>query len=311
MRYFYFAPIVVAVVILLAVICVLWMWRKRWAIRKVWQSSREEKEEKLNNALSAFGFCYDRENDAVCSGMNPWQREWGYCKAYDEGAAAMYMIFDCEPIYFDYNGARYLIELWKGQYGCTTGAEIGIYVNREGDRDKSPDLLFYESVSDEERLPMRFVLYRNGEKILERSELHWWLTGFQVGMYSEPEELSMEVGIAFPNIRMCNAFCEGLIRAGYQRSSIRMEQLAVYFKFSVPYSEQPDTCGRDCHKRIQRRNRKNCKRYCRVSKPFAETLNKINYIGYCFPLLYRAIRRMGTKSNGRKLQKYRRKMERK
>lgn len=311
MRYFYFVLIVVAVVAVLIGICALLVTlRKRWAVRKVQQSSRKEKEEKLNNALSAFGFCYDSENDAICSGLNSWQREWGYCRAYDEGAAAMYMIFDCEPIYFDYNDARYLIELWKGQYGCTTGAEIGFYVNREGDVDKAPDQLFYDCVSDEERLPMRFVLYRNGEKILERSELHWWLTGFQVGMYSEPEELSMEVGIAFPNVRMCNAFCEGLLRAGYQRRNIRIEQLTVYFKFDIPYSEQPDTRGKGCRKRIQRHNRKNCKLYCRVSKPFAETLNKINYIGYCFPFLYRIIRCMGMKTNSRKLRKYKRKMYR-
>ena len=32
-------------------------------------------------------------------------------------------IIDCEPIYFSYGGKRWLIELWKGQYALTTGAE--------------------------------------------------------------------------------------------------------------------------------------------------------------------------------------------
>lgn len=312
MRYFYFvliAVLVVAVLIAIGVLC-MW-WRKKWAVRKVWQSSTEEKEKKLNNALAAFGFLYDRENDAVCSGMYPWQREMGYCAAYDEGAAAMYMIFDCEPIYFDYGDGHYLIELWKGQYGCTTGAEIGLYVNREEHPDKSPAQLFYECVGDEERIPMGFALYKNGEKILERSELHWWLTGFQVGMYSEPEELTMEVGLAFPNGMMCNAFCEGLLRAGYERRNIRVEQYRVYFRFETPHSEQPDICGNRCRKRIQRRNHKNCRLYNRVTKPFAETLNKINYIGYCFPLLYRIVIRMGMKTNRRKWKKYKNKMNRK
>lgn len=309
MRYFYFILIVVLVLLFLAVIGALGMWlRKRWAVRRVWQSSFEEKEKKLNSALSVFGFGYDRENDAICSGMYPWQREMGYCKAYDEGAAAMYMIFDCEPIYFDYGGGHYLIELWKGQYGCTTGAEMGFYVNREDDPEQAPEKLFYESVKDEERIPMGFALYRNGERILERSALHWWLTGFQVGMYAEPEELSMEVGLAFPNAVMCSAFCEALLRVGYERSSIRVEQYRVYFRFDTAHSGQPGICGKRCRKRVQRRNYKNCRLYCRVSKPFANTLDKINYIGYCFPLFYRIVIRMGMKSSARKLRKYRRKM---
>ena len=37
------------------------------------------------------------------------------------------MVFDALPIYFDYRGRTWLIELWKGQYGINTGAELGIY----------------------------------------------------------------------------------------------------------------------------------------------------------------------------------------
>ena len=108
MRCFYFWLIVVAILVFWAGIVILGVQlRKRWAIRKVQQGIPEEKEKKLNHALAAFGFCYDPQNDAVCSGMYPWQREAGYCKAYDEAAATMYMIFDCEPIYFDYGGAHY------------------------------------------------------------------------------------------------------------------------------------------------------------------------------------------------------------
>lgn len=311
MRYFYIVLVVAIVLLLVAVIIALCVkWRKYRAMRKVQLLSQEEKEERLNHALASFGFAYDEENDAICSGMYPWQRETGYCKAYDEGAASMYMIFDCEPIYFDYGGARYLLELWKGQYGCTTGAEIGFYVNREEDREKAPDRLFYECVSDEERIPMRFALYRNGEKILERGEVHWWLTGFQVGMYSEPEDLVMEIGLAFPNAMLCSAFLEGLLRAGYQRKDIYMEQYRVYFRFDRPHSEQPDSCGQCCRNRIQRRNRKNCNLYCKVTEGLENTPDKINYIGYCFPLLYKIVIRLGMKNNKRKLGKYKKRMYR-
>ena len=39
----------------------------------------------------------------------------------------MGMIIDCEPVRFYYGGKKWLIELWKGQYGMTTGCEIGVY----------------------------------------------------------------------------------------------------------------------------------------------------------------------------------------
>ena len=237
--------------------------------------------------------------------MYPWQREMGYCYAYDEGAPAMYMVFDCEPIYFDYDGRRYLIELWKGQYGCTTGAEIGLYVNRDDNRGESPEKLFYECVGDDERLPMQFELYKNGEKILERSALHWWLTDFRVGMYSWADELTLSVGICFPNSTMCRAFCEGLLQAGYSRNEINLEQYCVFFYFKRPFTPQPDICGNRCRRRIMRRNCRNCRLYCRLTKCFCSTLDRISYIGFCFPLLYKIIIRLGMKCNKKKMKRCR------
>lgn len=306
MRIFYTILIVLAILLLAAgVICLLIRLRMCFAKRKVRNTCVEDKKRHLNEALAPFGFCYDEKNDAICSVMYPWQREMGYCRAYDESAFAMNMVFDCEPIYFHYNGARYLLEVWKGQYGCTTGAEIGLYVNRSGDRRKSPEELFYECVEDDERLSMAYTLYKDGKVIQERRAVHWWLTGFCVGMFSDREELTMEVGIAFPNSAMCSAFCTGLLQAGYERNAIRMANCSVYFKFDIPHSPQPNICGRWCRRRVMRRNQRNCRRYCKISKCFCTTLDKITYIGYCFPLLYRTLIRIGTKCNKRKLRKRR------
>jgi len=44
---------------------------------------------------------------------------------YDEAAAPLGMIVDCEPIHFEYKGKRWLIQFWKGQYDLPTGAEVG------------------------------------------------------------------------------------------------------------------------------------------------------------------------------------------
>ena len=298
MRIFLFIFIVILLLALLVT------FRLSYAKSKVRYTDTETKIRRLNAALKPFGFQYDEQNDDICTGMYPWQRELGYCKAYDKAAFAMYMVFDSEPIYFNYNGARYLLEVWKGQYGCTTGAEIGLYVNRSDDFDKEPEELFYECVEDAERLPMTYALYKNGEKIQERSGVHWWLTGFLVGMFSDKSELAMEVGIGFPNFQMCNAFYDGLLRAGYTRNTIYVEQNRVYFRFDEPVSPQPSVCGGRCRKRVMKQNQKNCRLYCKVSKGFDTTLDKITYIGYCFPLLYRTLIRMGMKSGKKKLLKY-------
>ncbi len=301
MRIFYTVLIVLGILLILFLLTRL---RMLYANRKVRNTDAETKIRKLNTALDAFGFQYDELNDAICSGMYPWQREMGYCTAYDKHAFAMYMVFDCEPIYFTYNGARYLLEVWKGQYGCTTGAEIGLYVNRSDDWEKSPEELFYECVEDEERLPMTYTLYKNGQKIQERSAVHWWLTGFEVGMFSDKSELTMEIGIAFPNAAMCSTFCEGLLQIGYDRQTIYVEHNRVYFRFDRPYSLQPTACGKWCSRRVMRRNRRNCKLYFKVSGKYNTTLDRISYIGYSYPLLYRTLIRLGMKTGKRKLRKY-------
>ena len=292
MRYFYIGLAVLVLLVLLFILfCCL---RKKWAEKRVCLLGREIKQRRLEEALSVFGFCYCARDDSISSVMHPWQREMGYCRAYDEAAPSMNMVFECEPVYFDYNGRHYLIEFWKGQYGCTTGAEIGVYVHNGG-ADGHPESLFYESVGDEERLPMRFALYKRDRIIFERSGVHWWLTGFEVGMFSAAKELRMEIGICFPNRKMCMAFCEGMVRMGCAPEKIRVEQTWVYFTFDRPWSSQPAFYSARYLRRINRKNRRNCRRYCRITKCFCSTLDKICYIAYCFPCLFRSIRRIGTR----------------
>lgn len=181
----------------------------------------------LNQVLEEAGYSYDTSQDIFYSNLNAWQRDMGYCRLYDEAAALLSMIIDCEPIYFNYNNKHWLIEFWKGQYGMTTGCEIGVYstdgpVLNTGIYNNT----FYDCASDEELLDMSFTLRKNGKTLLERRGRHWWLTGFKLGEFSEPWELVAYINITLKDKEMRNEFIKGLIKAGYSKRD------SYYWEFS-------------------------------------------------------------------------------
>ena len=125
----------------------------------------------LAHAVYAAGFEYDPAQDIIYSRMDPLQRSFGYAYGYDVAALAMSADIDCEPIFFDYDGKHWMIELWKGQYGLETGCEIGVYTRpigspaagyalldatigqRPGDGTPSHNL-FYDCASNADRLEL-------------------------------------------------------------------------------------------------------------------------------------------------------------
>ena len=92
------------------------MIRRKRAICKVCGMCEDEKVCLVNDMIVPFGFEYVREEDIFANTMNGWQRAFGYCRLYDRSAYYFNMVFDSEPIYFDYGERTWLIEFWKGQY---------------------------------------------------------------------------------------------------------------------------------------------------------------------------------------------------
>jgi hypothetical protein len=95
----------------------------------------------------------------------------------------MGMVIDCEPIIFNYNNKTYMIELWKGQYDLSTGAEIGIY-EKIGD-DPIMNSPICACASEDNMLQMSYTLKKNGNEVFSVNsdkanttevEKHWWLT---------------------------------------------------------------------------------------------------------------------------------------
>jgi len=209
----------------------------------------------LAKVVFAAGFLYDPQQDIIYSRMDALQRRFGYAYGYDALALLGNMVIDCEPIFFDWGGKYWMIELWKGQYGLETGCEIGVYnrspgqkspfyafldatVGNRGDSNQSHNL-FFDCASDKELLEMSFTLNRRGQKLFSRGpEKHWWLTGFKWGELSSPDDLSMDASIKFPDPTMSQAFVNALKGVGYQKVDAPPGG-PVRFTFDKTHSHQP------------------------------------------------------------------------
>ncbi|MBD5105650.1 MAG: DUF4474 domain-containing protein [Lachnospiraceae bacterium] len=308
MKYVYVGIGILLIILLICLICYL---KKRHAMKCVCRRCKEEKIKDLNCVLEPFGYVYCEKQDIFISGYYIWQREMGYCRFYDESAVSMNMVFDCEPVPFYYDGREWLIEFWKGQYGMSTGGEVGLYVAK--DEVDLPGIFsgtMYESVADEEMLPMEFVLKKNGRTLCKRSAVHWWLAGFLLGEYSSPKQLSMEIKITFPNREMRNAFLEGLYRLGYAKHEVCICNLTVTIYFTIPKSRQPRRKWGCLVWLAQWKNRRNCRIYRKLTKYFCTSLDRIDYLRCCYRRIYKlllCVGRLGKKN--RKLEKFKKRCQ--
>lgn len=275
------AGILLAILLIFVIVLVIRSHRFHPTSDKLAQQSQ------LNSDLESAGFSYSLKDDLFYSVMDCWQREVGYCKLYDEGAALFNMIMDCEPVTFSYAGKRWLIELWKGQYGITTGAEIGIYNTSRGDIDSEKFKgTFYEPISNQEMLPMSFVLRKNRKVLFRRKAIHWWLTGFKLGEFSSVDSLTMDAKITFPNREMCDAFINGLRQIGYQRKEFSVRRSTVTIHYTKPHSAQPISRNKVQETLVQKTNENNCRLYRLATNKYSDTLDKLEYAKALAPELY-------------------------
>lgn len=285
------ATVCIILIMLLLIIIIPSSIRRHNAAKKVAARTDSEKINDLSKTLDPYGFAYDIKKDIFYSKMDCWQREIGYCRFFDESAPMLNMIIQSEPIYFQYDNRKWMIEFWKGQYGITTGAEVGVYVTDDMD-DFSNYFLFdgpyFDCVSDNELLQMGFILRKKGKIVFQRNQLHWWITGFKLAEFSKPSELSMEIFITFPNKTMRDAFLSGLIRAGYTADRINVKNLTVTTIFNKPKTPQPKLHNKLYNYIIQKINKANCRRYRFITRKYTRTIDQIDYLSFCVPGLYRA-----------------------
>ena len=254
--------------------------------------------DELDKLIAYAGYAYDSNQDIFYSTLDPWQRNLGYCRLYDEAGLPLSMVMDCEPIYFEYQGEKWLIEFWKGQYGMVTGGEIGVYT---GGIDFSilgiwHDTL-YNCADNKDLLQMSYTLKKNGEPLFKREGRHWWLTGFILGEFSEPSELTMDIKITLKDSEMLRAFLDGLREAGYPENKFAVAENTVSLSFDTPYSKQPYTRVPYLEWLVQRKNELLCDKYQEITEPFDTFADKVTAVEEQSPVLYSNILGVGKGKN--------------
>ena len=277
------------ILILFLILCsLLSHYRKKYICKKIRCMTVEEKCFILNSITESFGYCYDICSDLFITTIDAWQKNFGYCRLYDEAATSMNMVFDYEPIYFDYQNRTWLIEFWKGQYGINTGAEVGIYCTDTilHERELSTTLFF--GVAESEMLPISYeLLDKENRTVFQYSQKHWWLGAFRMGLFSYPENLRLKISLTFPNEEMKRNYINGLLRTGYSVDEIYVCRQTVGVYFTSPKTTQP---LRKLHARItQWKNKKFIQIYHHFTKPFIHNADRLIYLYYFAPPLFRGI----------------------
>lgn len=278
-------------IITLLIVCMIFsyfqIYRKPYASQKVRSMKTRDKCRLLSDLAGPAGFAYDHWQDIFVSRVDAWQRGHGYCAIFDRSAPFFEMVFDYEPVYFDYQDRTWLIEFWKGQYGINIGCEAGIYHADRLLSSAERKEACYLTASDAEMLPMQISLYHRERLLFTLAKRHWWLAGFYMGAFARPDALYMTAALTFPDHEMLHAFVCALIEKGYRKDAIRINGTTVTFHFRRPAQSVPDTFwSRRLHTLTLWKDRSSCKLYRWVTRPFCKNADRLLYLYYLLPTAF-------------------------
>ena len=166
-----------------------------------------------DNGVIGIGYNLDTENSTLITPRHVWMRNFGFCKGYD--FLANYLLpscydYDTIRFYYDYGGKDQLLQVWKGTYYVTSGAEVGLY-----DKPKYRLVPFYDCATDDEMLDMELtVTTKDGKNIVETPmQKHWWINGFALEKkYYEPEEMTVKCTMVCKDTAQRDAIVEQLAK---------------------------------------------------------------------------------------------------
>lgn len=152
------------------------------------------------------GYNFNIYEMMVYTTVDCWMRNFGFCIMYDIVANSMPISYSyiTRRFEFTYDGLEWMIQVWKGNYFISNGAEVGIYSRVPGSTIGS----YYNCASEDQELPMSLQVLV-GDKIIVNRELqqHWWISGFHLSNKRYlPTALTVKSTIVMPDEEMLEAF---------------------------------------------------------------------------------------------------------
>jgi len=156
-----------------------------------------------------LGFYFDAGNGTTYTGHDVWQRNFGYTFLYDLICYCnpFFISFSTERIKFNYDDRQWMVQLWKGRYFITNGAEVAIYT-----RDKYATGTYYNCVSEEDEIPMSLKLQHGDDVFFEIPQnTSWWLSKFKINRTAYlPSKMTLTTSLEMKDTEMLSAFTASL-----------------------------------------------------------------------------------------------------
>lgn len=278
---------VILIVCLFILVFMLHKERSHRIVKKLKKMSPSEKYRLFDDLAAPAGLRLDSVQDILTTRMDALQKESGCGKFYGQTALAMQMIFDCEPVYFNHGGKTWLIELCKGQYGFSTGAEAGIYHSSSVVPPALRGQTIFRAAEEYETLPVRLRLTGTEGHIFTLEETHWWLGGFVPGICSLPEDLTLEVTLTFPSESMSRAFTRALTTLGYREGDVLVSDTSVQFAFTRPKAVPSISWDSWLQSYVLWKGRLSCRIYLWITRPFTAAADRLLYLCLLLPFVCR------------------------
>ena len=114
-----------------------------------------------------------------------------------------------------------------------------------------------------------------------------------MGCFSHPSSLFADFCICFPNCNIMTAFVHALLKLGYNRQSLQICGSRVCFSYGTAATFTP--CGffaKLARCLAQWKNRIFCKLYLYMTRPFSCTVDRLLYLYFYLPFLFRRCLRL-------------------
>lgn len=188
--------------------------RKETATTNIVYNENTKTIEGMDGGPALLGFSVDLDQMVSYTGIDVWQRHFGFCVEYDLFCflTPYIMNYVTQRIKFIYDNREWMCQIWKGTYFITNGGEVGFYTRPIGSLGT-----FYKCAGDDDMLTMSLDVYHKDKLLLHRGPLeHWWVTGFAVDdTCYVPATLTLVTTITMKDKEMFDAFTNALKKKWY------------------------------------------------------------------------------------------------